>query len=250
MKRFPFPAMRGLIARRILVNFRADPDALRRILPPPFRPKLIREVGMAGICLIRLEHLRPSFVPAPFGITMENAAHRIAVEWENNGQRYEGVYIPRRDTSSAVAAVAGGQIFPGVHHRAEFAVRESKDNFSVAMRSRDGETRVTVAGCIAPELPATSIFRDLNEASEFFAHGSLGYSATSITGCFHGLELRTSAWHVAPLTVETVESSFFENGHLFPSGAAEFDNALLMRGIRHEWRGLETLVVTTGGSKP
>jgi len=73
------PVIRGVIERRILVNFRVDPEALNRVLPAPFRPKLVDGVGMAGICLIRLKHIRPNFLPAFLGISSENAAHRIAV---------------------------------------------------------------------------------------------------------------------------------------------------------------------------
>jgi len=35
------PVIRGLIDRRILVNYRVDPDVLARFLPPPFRPLLV-----------------------------------------------------------------------------------------------------------------------------------------------------------------------------------------------------------------
>src|SRR3984893_10338567 len=94
------PVVQGLIDRRILVNFRVDPDVLTRMLPKPFRPKLVRGAGMAGVCLIRLKHIRPRFLPSFVGIGSENAAHRIAVEWDENGQYREGVFIPRRDTSS------------------------------------------------------------------------------------------------------------------------------------------------------
>ena len=62
------PVIRGLIDRRILVNFRVDPDVLTRILPAPFRPKLIHGAGMAGVCLIRLKKIRPRFIPSFLGI--------------------------------------------------------------------------------------------------------------------------------------------------------------------------------------
>ena len=58
---------------------------------------------------------------------------------------------------------------------------------------------------------------------------------------FDGLELRSFSWHVAPLTVERVESSFFEDRALFPPGSVRFDCALLMRGIGHEWHGRGSL---------
>jgi hypothetical protein len=44
------PVIRGVIDRRILVNFRVDPDVLARFLPAPFRPKLVNGAGMAGVC--------------------------------------------------------------------------------------------------------------------------------------------------------------------------------------------------------
>jgi len=40
-----------------------------------------------------------------------------------------------------------------------------------------------------------------------------------------------------PLIGERVESNFFHDTAIFPPGAAEFDSALLMRGIQHEWHG-------------
>ena len=100
------PVMRGLIDRRILVNFRVDPEVLSRLLPPPFRPQLVQGKGMAGICLIRLRQLRPRWLPAFAGITSENAAHRIAVEWDDHGTTHSGVYIPRRDSSSLLNCLA------------------------------------------------------------------------------------------------------------------------------------------------
>src|SRR5690348_4792849 len=94
------PVLRGLIDRRILVNYRVDPEVLARLLPAPFRPKLIHGAGIAGICLIRLKQTRPRFLPPVLGFASENAAHRIAVEWDQG----EGVFVPRRDTSSRLNA--------------------------------------------------------------------------------------------------------------------------------------------------
>src|SRR5476651_2639127 len=84
------PVIRGIIDRRILVNYRVEPDILARLLPRRFRPKLVNGSGMAGVCLIRLKHIRPRFLPSFLGISSENAAHRIAVEWDENGQTKEG----------------------------------------------------------------------------------------------------------------------------------------------------------------
>ncbi|MFM7058410.1 MAG: DUF2071 domain-containing protein [Planctomycetota bacterium] len=235
------PVIRGIIDRRILVNFRVSADVMAQSLPAPFRPKLAAGYAIAGICLIRLKSIGPRFLPLPFGIASENAAHRIAVEWEIDGRCHEGVYVPRRDTSSRLNAWLGGTLFPGLHHHASFVVHESDGGYSVAYQSDDGQAKAVVSGTVVTQLPASSVFRSLAEASSFFEKGSLGYSVTKSLGRYDGIELRCRNWKVEPLQIDRIESSYFENETLFPKGSVEFDHALLMRGIRHEWHGREDL---------
>jgi Uncharacterized conserved protein (COG2071) len=229
------PAIQGIIDRRILVNFRADPGVVSRLLPPPFRPKLAHGFAMAGICLIRLKDVRPIGMRIVPGIRSENAAHRFAVEWEQNGRQSEGVFIPRRDSNSRINALLGGRLVPGIHHLANFEVLETDDRLSVGFESHDSETWVRVTASVATRLPEESIFTSVHEASQFFEHGALGYSATKEPNRYDGLELRCKSWSVRPLTVETVQSSYFDDLTKFPSGSITFDCALLMRGVEHEW---------------
>lgn len=231
------PVIRGVIDRRILVNYRADPAVIASLLPAPFRPKIHDGFGMVGICLIRLRAVRPRFVPAWLGLASENAAHRTAVEWDEDGRVREGVYVRRRDTDSRLNALAGGRVFPGLHSHARFDVRETGTHFEVALRSDDGATEMAVVADVAAEWPAGSIFGSLEEASAFYRAGSLGYSATPDPRRFQGLELRCPNWQVEPLTVASVRSSFFDDRAAFPAGTIQFDSALLMRGLDHEWHG-------------
>jgi len=243
------PAVRGIIDRRILANFHVDPDVMAQVLQPPFRPKLANGYAIGGICLIRLKALRPRFIPLPWGVRSENAAHRIAVEWDVDGRPQEGVYIPRRDTDSRFNTLTGGTIFPGIHHHAHFTVEESDDHVSVILQSDDGNTRLQVSGTVTDHLPDSSVFASLAEASRFFEQGSLGYSATRTDGRYDGLELCCDNWHVEPLDIERVESSYFEDESRFPRGSVEFDCALLMRGVHHEWHSRKNLCcpATIGG---
>ncbi len=229
------PVMRGVIDRRILVNYRVDPAVLAPLLQAPFRPKLVRGFGLVGICLIRLKQLRPAFLPSWLGVSSENAAHRTAVEWDDDEMTRGGVYVRRRDTNSWLNTLAGGRLFPGFHHHAAFDVRESAEDLAVTMRSDDNETNLSVRGHLSAKWSPTSVFSSLVEASAFFEAGAMGYSATPVASRFQGLELRCNHWHVDPLEVEEVRSNFFENESLFPKGAIEFDCALLMRNIAHEW---------------
>ena len=179
---------------------------------------------MAGICLIRLKGIRPRWIPRFLGIGSENAAHRVAVEWDDRGSVHNGVYIPRRDTSSLFNRLAGGRLFPGVHHYSRFFVDEAGDEYRVEMANTDG-THVLVVGQVAGQLPRDSIFGSLSQASDFFARGSLGYSATADPRRYDGLELHTQSWAVAPLNIHRVESTFFADAFRFPAGSVRFDCA-------------------------
>ncbi|MCO8122665.1 DUF2071 domain-containing protein [Stieleria sp. TO1_6] len=231
------PAIRGIIDRRILANYCIDVECMAAVLPPPFRPWCVAGKAIGGICLIRLKQLRPRWLPVPWGLRSENAAHRIAVQWDSDQGIRRGVYIPRRDTDSRLNSIVGGRLFPGIHHHARFDVRETEDQFSVTMTRDDGHANVHVAGRVASEFPAASVFDDVEAASEFFAAGSVGYSDTASPGRFDGLELRCANWRVEPLVVSEIQSGFFDDHSRFPAGSVTFDNALLMRQIDHQWHG-------------
>ena len=234
------PKIAGTIDRRILINYQVDKDVVAKFLPAPFRPKLINDKAIVGICLIRLKHIRPKGLPKILGITSENGAHRIAVEWTDKDGIKEGVYIPRLDTSSKMNSLAGGRIFPGVHHFADFIVEEKAGNYFVQFKSED-HTFLSIRAQETTDWNPHSIFDNLDCASDFFEKGAVGYSPDGAGRAFDGLELKTYKWEVTPLKVTEVRSSFFENKDIFPAGSVKFDNALLMKSIEHEWSSLKEI---------
>lgn len=194
---------------------------MARLLPAPLRPKLHAGFALAGICLIRLEQIRPACMPLELGLASENAAHRVAVCWTDatSGAEREGVYIARRDSGSKLNQLAGGRLFPGEHHAAEFKVRDDGERIDFQLRSADGEIAVDLRAHGAEALPADSCFASLAEASAFFAAGSDGYSVTSDCCRLDGMRLHTDGWRVRPLAVEHVDSSFFSDPQRFPPGS-------------------------------
>lgn len=241
------PEIQGQIERRLLVNYRVDPDAIAQVLPGHFRPQLIGDAAVAGICLIRLGQIRPRRTPRWLGLRSENAAHRIAVEWDTPDGPQSGVYIPRRDTASWPNVVLGGRIYPGEHHRARFQVEETETDVRVAYDSLDHTTSVDVSVHLADELNDSRLFDNLDEASAFFETGSVGYSATAQPNRFDGLKLRTTAWKVEPTSITHAHSSFFDAG-TFPAGTVVLDSALLMRRVPVVWESLPSLLPETSGA--
>lgn len=225
----------GIIERRILANYRIDPDAVSRVLPQPFRPKLIGGFAIGGICLIRLGQMRPAWLPIPWGFRSENAAHRIAVEWDAGGTVREGVFIPRRHTDSRWNVLAGGMLFPVAQRLGTFHVTETAQQISVTVEASADGTSIHVSGAVVNDLPAGSVFGDLQTASDFFRGGSLGFSADAAGRQYSGIELACDKWQVEALAVDRMVSSYFEDQQQFPAGTVEFDCALLMRGIGHRW---------------
>lgn len=243
------PRLDGVIERRLLVNYRVVPDVAARLLPAPFRPQLVGGHAVAGICLIRLGQVRPSGLPL-LGLRSENAAHRIAVEWDSPDGVRTGVYIPRRDSSSLVNVWLGGRLFPGAHHRASFTVREQGPDVRVAFTAKDGSAAVTADVTATQTLQDSVLFATTSAASSFFEAGSTGYSATSGARAFDGMKLSTTAWQVEPAIVNAVTSSFFEDRDAFPAGSAVLDSALLMRAVPVSWSSLESLTAGPGQPAP
>jgi len=233
----PIPVIAGVIRRRMLVNYRVDPDVAQRALPKQFRPKLAHGYAVAGICLIRLEQIRPKSMPALIGLSSENAAHRFSVEWDEGSETHEGVFIPRRDTSSMANHLVGGRLFSGEHGLAEFKVTDDEHNIDFEMHAADGMS-VRLKAHETDALPSTSIFKTLEESSQFFENGAVGYSARRDSEEIDGLRLEVQKWKVLPLAIEEVYSSYYSDPSLFPEGSVVFDHALIMRNIDHEWHAL------------
>lgn len=234
--RMPFVVVKAVMDWRLLINFRVRPESLEPWLPAAFRPKLVHGWAMAGICLIRLEHLRPSWAPRWLGMSSTNAAHRIAVEWEEGGRRCEGVFIACRHTDSSINRLAGGRLFPGIHRAGTFCCRQSGSRHEVEFRSEEDGLTIRVVAQQTERLPVDSVFASLEEASDFFKRGGCGWSTGMRGTRMEGVQLHPRTWAVQPLAVERADSSFFNDPHRFPAGSWEFDSALLMRGVEHEWR--------------
>lgn len=235
--------MTGEIERRLLVNYRVDPAALSGLLPSRLRPQLVEGRAVAGICLIRLGSLRPKGLPTSLGVTTENAAHRIAVEWDDKDGTRTGVFIPRRDSDSRLTVLLGGRIFPGAHSYARFSVEETEERLQVAFRSADGVAEVEVTACVEPTL-RSELFADVCEASRFFEQGALGFSPGRDPSRLETVRLSTNAWRVEPCRVLSCRSSFFEDSSRFAPGTAELDSALVMRKVPVVWDSLPDVVAS------
>ncbi len=57
-------------------------------------------------------------------------------------------------------------------------------------------------------------------------------------------------WEMSPLQIERVCAAFYEGSPQFPKGSVEFDCALIMRGVPHEWHELDHVPELAGMTEP
>ncbi|MDQ1172914.1 hypothetical protein QE430_001221 [Microbacterium testaceum] len=236
----PIPRMAATIAQRVLVNYRVDPDVARSLLPDGIRPQIVDDSSVAGVCLIHLTAFRPAWFTPAIGHRSRNAAHRIAVEWDGADGPQTGVYIPRRHSSSRLARLVGGRVFPGTHAPARVDFRTTANDLEVRVEADD--LRVHLAAHRGPGTSfRSSLFETLEESSTFFRKDAVGWSPTR-SGALEGLRLETDAWSVEPIDVTALSSTFFD---ALPRGTAEFDHALLMHDVPTQWSSVPTLPTTS-----
>ena len=136
------PVIQGVIARRMLLNFRADADVVQRLLPAPLLVDRRNGHAIVGVCLIRMENLRPHGIPGPLGLSSENMAHRVAIQYPTSDGIRPGVFVWRRETDQRLVELLGGRLFPGVHHHARFQVSENENELGMDVTSDDGKADV------------------------------------------------------------------------------------------------------------
>jgi hypothetical protein len=202
-------------------------------LPAPFRPRLVHGSAVGGLCFLRLRNLRVAGIPAP-GVTTENVAHRFAVIREDLDGPAPCVFIPRRDTSSQVAAWLGGRLVEGELNHATFDVTDSERQLAIRVEASGGY-RVEVSARPASE-PASTLFSSLEEESSFYQDAAVAYSPNQRRRTVEAVELDGERWSGTPMAVGHFRSSFFDDERHFPRGSWELDSAMVVRNVRASWR--------------
>jgi hypothetical protein len=146
--------VQATIRSRLLVNALVDPDEAARHLPDRVRPHATGGGTIVGCCLVDIAGARPVRIPATMGTSFLAAAHRIAVEWDDERTTTVGVYVPLRLTPSRAAVALGGRVFPGVHGRA--SIRLTDDGRRVAWSVDAGESYSVLVDASAHAAPPSA----------------------------------------------------------------------------------------------
>lgn len=244
--RYVLPTLEGVIRRRVLLNFRADPNVVAPLLPPPLEVLTYGGFAIVGVCLIGMEHLRPRGFPAALGLSSENMAHRVAIRFPTSHGMQDGVFIWRRETDQCLVTLLGGRLFPGVHQRAGFTIDDADDRLAMDVKTEDGLADVRFEAEQSGGWDADSVFPSFTDSAEFFRRGDCGFSCSLREGRLDGLQLKTHRWEMSTIRIVNMHSVFFQDGKRFAEDRIHFDCALLMRGIPHEWHEIDQMAEVAG----
>lgn len=217
--------VRAHLRRRLLLTYRLDPAVAASLLPDGFRPQLLDGSALAGVCVLGLESIRPTWSQRRWGLRSENAAHRMAVEWDGPAGVEHGVFIFQRHSSAWHPVLFGGRLFPGVHRKARFRIAEDRDRYAVAMSAGEHslEADVEVGGDWT-----STVFASVDEASAFYRAGRVGWSLAHDGQSVEPVTLTTDEWRVEGARLHSLRSSFFA---ALPEGSAVFDSVVVMRDL-------------------
>src|SRR5690606_11858043 len=125
----------------------------------------------------------------------------------------------------------------------EFSISYQDGGISIYIREQNAsEPMIQVEVKETDVFPGDSIFPSLEASSAFFEAGCTGYSSRPDSNVLDGLSLKAYEWQVTALDVQTIRSSYFNDASIFPPGSLEFDHALLMRDIPHEWHSMPVMI--------
>jgi len=225
----------------LLVNAVVDPDEAAFRLPEDLRPHVTADGTVVGCCLLEIEAIRPSGLPAVVGQHLRAAAHRISVEWEDeSGTTVTGVYVPRRHTESRLAVALGGRVFPGVHERARIEVSASEEHLRWRSEPLDAVgfgVRVAVSDHSDSHAGAT-----YDQVGATCLGASVGLSPDR-RGRLEAARMEPSHRDARAVTIEEIDSVFISS-----FATAELSTSYLMRDADVTWTRAAVPAMTRVGA--
>lgn len=217
--------VRAHLRRRLLISYRLDPAVAESLLPEGFRPQLLDGSALAGVCVLGLESIRPTWSRRRWGLRSENAAHRMAVEWDGPAGVEQGVFIFQRHSSAWHPVLFGGRLFPGVHRKARFRIAEDRNRYAVEMTAGGHSLAADVE--VGGDWSST-VFASVDEASAFYRAGRVGWSLAHDGESVEPVALTADTWRIEAARLHSLRSSFFD---ALPEGSAVFDSVVVMRDL-------------------
>lgn len=209
---------------RCLVYWRAEPRAVRALLPEGLEPAVQRGQSLVGVCWTRYLGIPGRFLPRRMTRAWDDLAFCAPVERRRDrAESDHGVWVLRRATSSRLAARIAGRLLGGDCERARFDVRETPG--ALELEVAGAEDALALSFAAEPGELESAVFLSPREVEQYLRRsGALEPKNPLVPGAPE-LTSVGGRWAVEPLRVRRVACPFFEDEQRFPHGVLALDSA-------------------------
>jgi uncharacterized protein YqjF (DUF2071 family) len=232
----------ALVTRRLLINYPVAPEALVRFLPPGGSLSLYSGYAWVSACIVEMRQMRPSWLarlPSFIGIKQRYFVYRTraSVPFPDGVDR-ECVLILQSNFSNVLVARSASLIAGLSVSAKHIEVRErSRDVTARMVRDRQAPeyvARVHKRGVQADgaQMPASSLFRTVQEADDFLAGVAYGAEWQPSRGKLLLIPETHEPWEIEICDCETPRSAFLVS---LCGQVPQADHAMLIRTVRYDY---------------
>lgn len=240
-KSFTMPIPRSIKAdmrERFIFNFKMRPEELSKRLPVPWlEPQTVDGWSIVSFCILSLDKLTVSPIPAIFPFHTLSCAYRIGVIDTSGGEPEPSVYITDRyadlplisklapiimlDTIPTIKAAVG---HVGDETHAQMSFPDGQHIFSAEMRPQEGGLQ-------------SGVFDSIDDFARFIKQGVTSYAPSLYQNKYAKVDLIKEDKRYDPLEGEIEHSALSVS---WVDADLQFDSAVRATGDLYKWtyRGL------------
>ena len=198
------PAIRAVVAERLIFNYRLPVAALREMLPAVWlEPQEVSGYAVASFCALDLRNITFAPMPAVLGFRSISCAPRYAVCDISSGAPCPAVYVNRRYTSSAFGSwlTRLSCIAPHPHAPASITREGRRIALEITAGKASFQARVKRGGTLSSRL-----FNNADAFAGFISQGVTSYGRCSKDEFLTRIDLAKTDSGYEPLDVLAVSS--------------------------------------------
>lgn len=227
--------MEGELEACALLAFRTPAESVAELVPAGLQLVTRGPWAFWNVVLCRVRAMRPSGMPAAFGVTYHHVAYRLYVTAQTVEGEVGGIWFARSDADAALLGLAGNALTDFRFHQAGIALEEHPHHYEARVMSSEGaDVRLRASRRGTSWCAEGSAFGSEAEAREVLKYRPLGLSITAGGRVALAEVLRDeAAWSEETIKVEEAELGFF--GQLGQTGVA-LELATLVAPLPYRWR--------------
>ncbi|MGB6974095.1 MAG: DUF2071 domain-containing protein [Terracidiphilus sp.] len=227
------------MAASLVLAYSVPQNILRPFLAPGLELDTYDGFGFLAIAMVETRDLRPSFLPAAFGLNFFLAGYRIFTRYRTPaGRTLRGLRILRSDTDRRSMCLFGNLLTHYGYELSRCHVRRAEGTYAVKICSPHGDADLQVEADIANETgspPPGSLFPDLREARKFAGPLPFTFDYERQTNSIIRVEGVRREWNPRPVSVK-VHCNTFLDRETFRSSGATLANAFYLENVPYSWK--------------